>query len=754
MLKKANKYIALSAVCMLTISACSTDEGLSASNNQDKTPIELSAGVVGESPATQHAATRTTVTSGTGSAFSKTTSVYMVLKSENSADATADALYTRTIGYLQGGTTGSKNSIDFSSSFARYWEDSYSRNSQVSAYATCVPGYYLASSVNESLKDNPNGTSDSDIWSDGSSEFYNNEWSSSYGNTTLAWPLRSATADNQNTGDFVNSQDLCFSNNLSNLGTDSRLTFSTETKTFGKGELVFNHALTRVTFKIKKGDGFTTSDPFAFSNDNENIVILGVNTSGTFDFTAGGFSSLSTGDIKQFAVTDNRSTDGATYAYELNALLVPGSDLSSTTAGQIYFTIDNNLYQLSKSTLMTALDGKTLSDNTTSALDAENKMRPGVHYVFTMTVGKKKVSNFTASVVEWETVTAEETTPTNARITMTLMDNNAKITGEAEFALYRSTVTSSTIDDSYENYSWTTGYTPAKNKAQLVEHSEKTGVYAAQDAEKPNADWYWPDNKTFYHFRTVMPKATVVNEGDTNGNYISLAAGFNKKYIDSGTYTDVCWGAPFASTTSKLNYDYDVNGFDGKDAPTPHQLYKAIGPTAQTINMIMFHMMSDVTIKLTTTGDADPDKVDLTNAKMQLSNVYKEGNVLMGNGLVVPTETSKGTITNETGTNTYQVDWHYGFIPQSLANVVLTITTADNNQYFVTMNEVLAATVGSTIIANPYTQKNGKYVIDRWLPNYQYTYTFKLSKSGITQISASLADWENVEAGDDNVQIQ
>lgn len=750
MLKKANKYIALSTVCVLTISACSTDEGLSASDNQDKTPIELSAGVVGESPATQHAATRTTVTSGTGSAFSKTTSVYMVLKSENSNNTSDPALYARTIGYLQG---GSSTSIKFASGYNRYWEDSYSRNSQVSAYAACVPGYYLAASVSGTV----DGTEDATIWSVGGSNVYENVWNTSDA-TTLAWPLRNASVAKQ-TGDFVNSQDLCFSNNLAKWNSsDTRLKFSKDDKKFGSGELVFNHALTRITFKIKKGDGFTTSDSFAFSNASagENIVIKAVNTKGTFDFKEGEFesNSVETGDIQQFAVTDNRSTDGATYAYELNALLVPGSDLSSTTAGQIYFTIDNNLYQLSKSTLMTALVGKTLSDNTTSALDAENKMRPGVHYVFTMTVGKKKVSNFTASVVEWETVTAEETTPTNARITMTLMDNNAKITGEAEFALYRSTVTSSTIDDSYENYSWTTGYTPAKNKAQLVEHSEKTGVYAAQDAEKPNADWYWPDNKTFYHFRTVMPKATVVNEGDTNGNYISLAAGFNKKYIDSGTYTDVCWGAPFASTTSKLNYDYDVNGFDGKDAPTPHQLYKAIGPTAQTINMIMFHMMSDVTIKLTTTGDADPDKVDLTNAKMQLSNVYKEGNVLMGNGLVVPTETSKGTITNETGTNTYQVDWHYGFIPQSLANVVLTITTADNNQYFVTMNEVLAATVGSTIIANPYTQKNGKYVIDRWLPNYQYTYTFKLSKSGITQISASLADWENVEAGDDNVQIQ
>ena len=737
MLKKANKYIALSTVCVLTISACSTDEGLSASDNQYKTPIELSAGVVGESPATQHAATRTTVTSGTGSAFSKTTSVYMVLKSENRDNTSAPALYARTIGYLQG---GSSTSIKFASGYNRYWEDSYSRNSQVSAYAACVPGYYLDASVSGTVE----GTKDLTTWTVGSSNEYNNEWSASNGTTTLAWPLRSATADNQNTGDFVNSQDLCFSNNVSNLSTgdDKRLTFSTTTKTFGSGELVFNHALTRVTFKIKKGDGFTTSDPFAFSNDNENIVILGVNTSGTFDFTAGEFSSLSTGDIQQFAVTDNRSTDGATYAYELNALLVPGSDLSSTTAGQIYFTIDNNLYQLSKSTLMTALVGKTLSDNTTSALDAEYKMRPGVHYVFTMTVGKKKVSNFTASVVEWETVTAEETTPTNARITMTLLENGTKKTGTADFDLYRSTNTSTTIDDDYASYDWTTGYTQANCKAALVEGTKDSGIYQAKDATNTNTDWYWPDNKTFYHFRTVMPQNTAVTKDETDGDYISLEAGFE------GTYKDVCWGAPFAYSEEKLNYGYASKGFDGKDDATTHQLFKAIGPTQNAVNMIMFHMMSDVTINLTTTDGTD--QVTLTNAKMQLSNVYSTGKVLMGNGLVVPTGTA-GIITNETATA--QTPWTYGFIPQSLENVVLTITTKDNNQFFVAMNEVLA-TVGSTIIANPYTLKNGKYVIDRWLPNYQYTYTFKLTKSGITQISASLADWENVEAGDDNVQIQ
>ena len=365
-----------------------------------------------------------------------------------------------------------------------------------------------------------------------------------------------------------------------------------------------------------------------------------------------------------------------------------------------------------------------------------------------MTVGKKKVSSFSASVVEWESVTTEVTKPNNARITMMLLENGIKKTGEAKFDLYRSENknTSLTIDDNFASYAWTTGYTLANCKAALVEGS--SGIYQAKDATDKTTDWYWPDNKTFYHFRAVYPQSSTVEVG-TDGDYLTLTAGFK------GSYTDVCWGAPFAATTSNLIYDPEdatKNGFDGKNVSTTHQLFKAIGPTEQTINMIMFHMMSDVTINLTTT--TGNDNVILTNAKMQLSNVYSKGKVLMGNGLVVPTETAE-TITNETATNTYQVDWTYGFIPQSLKDVVLTITTADNNQYFVNMNEVLAATVGSTIIANPYSKNsNGKYVIDRWLPNYKYTYTFKLSKAGITQISASLANWEEVVAGDDNVQIK
>jgi hypothetical protein len=168
--------------------------------------------------------------------------------------------------------------------------------------------------------------------------------------------------------------------------------------------------------------------------------------------------------------------------------------------------------------------------------------------------------------------------------------------------------------------------------------------------------------------------------------------------------------------------------------------------------MVLFHMMSDVNIKLTTTED--DDKVDLTNAKMELSNIHATGKVLMGNGLVIP-DNGTATVNNEKTTGNNQTPWHYGFIPQSLDDVMLTITTADNNQYIVTMKDVVATTVGNNLIANPYPQNgNGKYVINRWLPNYKYTYTFKLTKAGIAKLSATLANWEDVEAGDDNVQIR
>ena len=730
MLKKTNKYQTLLAVCLLTLSACSSNETLPDSpNHQGKTPIELSAGIVGENPTDLRAQTRTVVTTDNpyghnAAAFDANTSLFMVIKGDN-ADASASK-YTRSIGTV---TLGSQ-AVSFADGYERYWEDSYSRDSKLSVYSACVPTLNTALTIGDSNTYNPSSY----------------DWQTDAISPTIAWPLSGTSASQDAT--FLTNQNLCFSNNVSNITSDNRMVFDTDTKKFVARQMIFHHALTKVTFKIKRGDGFTGA-AFAFTESGKNIVLTGFNTSGTLNMSTGEFSSIGTDAINALSLTDHRSEASPAYDYELTGLMLPGSALTSTATDEVYFTIDNNKYHITKAQLATALVNETtalanamLSDGSTPALD-DYKMRPGVHYVFTMTVSKKKIDKLTASIVPWETVSATAT-PTNARITFSLMNNGTLQKGDANFNLYRKASVSGDISDTFVDYTWATGYTD--NKATLTENTTNEGIYTAHNSTSDNTIWYWPDNKTYYHFRAVMPKDRTVYTAAND--YITLTA--------EASYTDVCWGAPFyplSSTTDRLTYSL-TTGFDntGTGTTPTHQIYKAIGPTSDPVQMELFHMMSDVTIQLTTTNDADA--VDLANAKIQLSMIHPSGKVAMGNGLVTP----DGTPATVEGTVDGNYKWHYGFVPQSLENVsagndvILTITTTDNNRYIVEMKKVVASSYSNTLIANPYTASSAK--ITRWYPNFKYTYTFNLRKTGVALITATLANWESVTANSQDVYIK
>ena len=492
--------------------------------------------------------------------------------------------------------------------------------------------------------------------------------------------------------------------------------------------------------------GFGT-DPFAFANPtSENIVLKGFNSSGTLDISTGEFTitpTTGTADISLLADTHTDADDTAGYSYVLTCLMLPGSALTSTATDQVYFTIDNNKYHITKSQLATALADKNIGTGTgvATALADGSTMRPGVHYIFTLTVSKKGIDKLSASVVDWETATADEMTPTNARITVSLLDNGTHKTGDAGFNLYRKASDAGSIIDNFVDYNWVTGY--VGNKATLTQNTT-AGVYTAIEAGG-TTPWYWPDNKTYYHFRTVMPIDHPVTTDAENGDYISLTGAI-------APFTDVCWGAPFNTTTGTLTYDRTTSGFDNTSGES-HQIYKAIGPTSQAITLQIFHMMSDVTFQLTTTEGADA--VTLAGATISLSNIYPTGTVKMGNGLITTTGT-QGTAggTVSLVSSTYQLN--YGFVPQSLEGVVLTITTADNNQYKITMPERTAAVTNSAI-TNPYTETSsgsGIYTINAWYPNFKYTYTFKLKKTGIEKISATIANWGTVTATQEEIQIQ
>ena len=732
MLNKTNKYQTLLAVCLLTLSACSTNETLTDSPiDQSKTPIELTVGIVGENTSTPRALTRTVTTDSpygnAASAFSSATSLYMVMKSEHATDNTKVPKYTRTIGTVPGSAAESPLNVSFASGYERYWEDSYSRDSKVSVYSACIPGSNTALNI-------------------GSSTNYNNgtyTWSTDAitPNINIAWPLVGTSSSASQDADFLTAQDLCFSNNVSSLpNPDNRIAFDGTLNKFTSKRLIFHHALTKVTFKIKKGDGFGT-DPFAFANPtSENIILKGFNSSGTLDISSGDFSSVGTADISFLADTHTDADVTAGYSHVLTCLMLPGSALTSTATNEVYFTIDNNKYHIKKSDLATALSGKTVGTNSTTAL-TDSKMRPGVHYIFTLTVSKKGIDKLSASVVDWETATADEITPTNARFDITLPESGSITGADAGFVLYRAANTSTEISDTYTSYDWATGY--VGNKATLTENST-AGVYTAI-GEGGTTPWYWPDNMTFYHFRAVKPENHAVTHDNTdNYDYITLTGAI-------APFTDVCWGAPFNTTTGTLTYS-TTYGFDNTSGDT-HQISKAIGPTSETITLQIFHMMSDVTIRLTTTTDAN--LVDLTGATVKLTPLYSAGRVRMGDGLILTTGSAgdvTGTVVDIDGQSYKQ--WKYGFVPQSLTGVVLTITTTDNNQYKVTMHDKKATITNSTI-TNPYTSAgSGKYTINAWYPNFQYTYTFKLTKTGVESISATIANWGTVTANQETVVIQ
>jgi len=761
MLKKTNKYQTLLAVCLLTLSACSTNETLTDSPiDQSKTPIELTAGIIGENAATTRGLTRTVTNDSpygsAATAFSSGTSLYMVIKSENGGTTK----YTRTIGYAQATeTTG------FASNYQRYWEDTQSpaRSSMLSIYAACVPDYYLPVSVYPNIT--PNGTADGTTpWSIGGSTEYSNTWNANLGTATIDWPLRGTAVGSQD-ATFIANQDLCFSNNVSKQSNtvDNRLAFDGQNNKFTSGRMVFHHALTQVVFKIIKGEGFGTgTGVFNFTNSGENIVLTGFNTNGTLDISTGEFTSATTTN----PITSLASSTGTGFAYVLTCLMLPGSALTSDNLNEIYFTIDDNLYHIKKSDLATALNGKMVGTGSgqVSALATGSTMRPGVKYIFTMTVSKKGIDKLSASVVPWASVEAEQMTPSNARISVSVMTNGQKQTGtDAPFDLYRSPYVNSVISDEVNNYTWGTGYT--SNKAQLIESTTTAGEYTAYTNKTDlTTKWYWPDNKTFYHFRTVMPVNHTVTENTTTGDYISLTGAEN--------YTDVCWGAPFSANANNLNTPLNgeklhystTSGFDNTGTTT-HQISRAIGPTTDPINMMMFHMMSGVTINLTTTTGSDA--VNLNGATISLSNIHPTGTVLMGNGLVTATGTPGNvspSLTYNSTNNTSKVE-NYGFVPQTLEDVtagndvVLTITTADNNQYIVDMKDVefSASSISNTLIANPYSETSpgsGNYKINRWYPNFKYTYTFQLKKTGIETISATINDWENISAETQTVQIK
>ena len=781
-MKKYLNYT-LTALALMALVACS-EEGSSTSSGTTPTP-EGDKTLIAFSQEGSAMTTRAMTRAG----FDSNTKVVMRIKADGKT--AADVRYTQAVATANAetsgdactayGLTGTHSHLTYAAGMSRYWDDAFGRDTKLTVYAVAVPNLNDDTVLPSTILDQTSPTTAAPDWYTVTTE-----------NTKIDWQVSTTQTATTRT-----NEDLAYSNNIRSAETDNKGCYrqtwdgsawaksmqlgrmiwqskdpadpSVTVGQFDKGHLVFKHALSWLTIKLTEGSGFNNSSDtdFAWTNNNaaadQNITLKGFPTSGKLDLSNGEWPETASSNITKMHESSVTTTSGKTKR-TLEAYVLPGTVLDDNTNNFIEFEIDNAKYYVSGEQIAEAVKSY-YSATPASPYASFTTTEAGKHYVINLTVSKKGIENITAAILDWETVNSSEIKPDNVYCSFNFEDRGNKLvsTDAVKFNIYRAGKDAGAYidDNTAANYDWKTGYTTTSGTSEVANKATKSW---ASTTTSWTTDWYWPDNRTYYHFRaaglgenaTSTDNDVTINKA-TDGDYFTIKSGT----LTGSDYKDYIWGAPFKDidASAKLTYDHTGSTPYGFDGNSSHQISQAIGATNSQIKMLLFHMTSDVTIKLTTTDD--DDKVTLTGAKVQLTYIHPTGKVSMGNGLVTP----DGTPAPVVGTVDGDYKWHYGFVPQSLENVsagndvILTITTADNNRYIVDMKNVEFSTTAfsNTLIANPYSETSsgsGKYKINRWYPNFKYTYTFNLKKTGVALITATLANWESVTATSQTVVIQ
>lgn len=720
------------------------------------------------------------------------TKIVMRIQS-NDRTNTGNAKYTRTCALAKQDDSNTENSyssvsFDFNgTNYTRYWDDAHGRKSLLSVYAIAVPD-----KNDETVLSSENTLQKGIIGSE------TGNWGTNRDNT-LTWQV-----DATQTSDNIANKDLVYSNNIREEGENGiyRWNYSTgnyspentgennhkggqmlfyqngmtdgdaATKDltdapghFDRGHMVFNHALSRITVTLVEGTGFditNNSSDFQFTAGT-NIKLINVPYSGTFNVAEGKWASTNKGTISSIAKTTSETDASGTY----QAQILPGYSFDSgNTTNVMELTIDNNTYFITQSMLFDALKNNA----GTNGLDANAtyyKMEMGKNYNFSITINKKEIDKITATLIKWSEIEAGSSSINNGHINIS---THYSATGSpcSDLHLYRNaqdlvsiiTTDSYTADQYQANYMEGTAY-----------HCQPTQTSADPNVWKTT--WYFEDNKTAYHIRSINSNAYGTGGNNVKNPTTGDIYTFFEMQNGPQSANDYHWGAPMNNPTdNKFKYD-EAYGYKS-------HLYKGITAIndGQTINITELHMMSNINVVLKTSTGSDAVALrtgtsvsDYQYAKVELTRLYNKAQVDMGIGLVTPSN----VVNNEemTQPTTYFVQensadkisetqaFTWAVVPQPLWRgstesektedyVGITITTPDNNQYYIIKNlsEITASSVGTS---GNQTQ-NEK--INRWYPNHSYTYTITITKKGIEAITCTLVNWSEVIAADKDIDLE
>ena len=591
-------------------------------------------------------------------AADKTGNLYMTSSATAAIDATnTDASVSEVTQTT--GATGEK----------RYWDDIHGKNSKLALYAIAVPNKATISK----------NATDFNAWDTKQKE----------GTTTAVSNEITWTVSTSQTLETIKDEDLAYSNNVKG---DNSLVYSTTNKRFEKANvedgkpLVFNHALSRFTINVKKGEGFGDFSDTEFKVTS--VKLSGFSTAGKLNVESGETTSTASDAVETVNSQADLKVSEEKVGYTYVAQVFPNTTIKDITATMLTIVVDGNNYNITGSDIFNSLK----ENNSSMAESKIASLNPGTNYNLTLIIKKTGIEITSAKLVDWDTVNGALMTPSNA---INLTAEMEKTAGDASKVI---------ASDIYRSTSLTSGYTTSGNKNTL-----------AADGKTLGSSWYWPDNNTFYHFRTISPQNTTVTSG-TN-DYITMTGGA----IEDAT--DFIWGAPLEEKHSadphSIAYD---NGYDS-------YLYPAIGATKSEIHITQFHMMSNIEVNLSTsTGD---DAVNLSDAKVEILNYDNSATLNLSNAAMTITGDKVASQAMTADSDHKKHTWRV--VPQTTTGITFKITAA-----------------GNVYVVNLPAHTN----IAAWQPGKAYVYSFKLLKTAIQVTSAKLVDWETVTAADKTVTLE
>lgn len=790
-------FSAALATTLLATSCSDNDMAEPITPDGQKELISLTLGLGDDTPAMAKRAARASY------GFEKETRILMRIQSDDNVDANGIHRYTKTLATAgkRGANPSTGDDKQFSTvtpiggAYNRYWDDAFGRNAHLSVFAVAIPNR------------NKDG-----IWkSDGTGQWNENAlqgkadgWDETSDNNQIQWTVASTQ-----TSTTLEDEDLVYSRNIrkgagadeagryvwdftkgdyvpnieqaitgTNVFKADRMRFTlsnpsdpTSPGKFDQGHLIFNHSLSRLTITIKSGEGFIKSGEDFDANNNfklsdEGVQALGMKTSGTLDVSTGLWADGATTGTITTNPTVEGPTGSKTYAsYKTSMQMLPGYAFNNgNKTNVLQFTIDYNTYYITQDLIFNALKDNAPANGLSNTETTKYTMEQGKNYVLTITVNKTKIESLTATLAEWEEVAAVEKPLDNSYVTLKLKNTEGKAC-EEDFDLYRlgvgdgniHTSETGTTADAYK-YKWGGNYT------------DKASLSKAEDYETSKnwtTEWYFEDNKTFYHFRTVNKDTEILGDEDITDDYFAIHDG-------PASSTDPHWGAPLKNYpgTDKAASKYNITA--GPNEGYTEIIYEAIGSTKDAIAIQEFHMLSEINVIVKTKAEAEGGVKLYDSAKepakqfttVTLYQFARDGQVKMGNGFVTAvapadyaTEEQPLTSPGNTPETFFEINtaktketkkFTWRVVPQTLSRgdnktdkVAIKIETPDNNLYYC---------IEDLSQITPWNSST--HITPHWLPNHRYIYTFVISKKGIDRITCTVADWIDVKAADKDITLE